>query len=84
MSFIERNFSSSSEKGVIYCAYGEKYLKEAVVSAQILKLHNDIEIALYTNLVEEAREYSIFDHIFSFEPPDEFVNEFVDKKSYLH
>ena len=70
----------TSEKGVIYCAYGEKYLREATISAKSLRVHNNVEIAIFTDLTEKAEALGVFDYVFSFAPISEFQNEFVAKQ----
>lgn len=85
MSDFVPKFSSISRKaqaqaGVIYCAYGYKYLEEAVNSARGLKKHNDLPVALFTNLVQEANAFDCFDFITPFAPEQEFEDFFVKSK----
>ena len=84
MSDFVPKFSSiprkvQAEAGIIYCAR-RQYLKEAVNSANSVKKYNDLPVAIFTNLVEEANSFDCFDFITPFAPEQEFEDYFVKSK----
>ncbi|RKD98095.1 putative nucleotide-diphospho-sugar transferase [Halopiger aswanensis] len=48
--------SDENDIGVLYIATGEQYIKEAEISVQSLKRHNDIPAAIRTDNLEEVNE----------------------------
>lgn len=50
-------------KGVIYMAMGEKYLEEAIFSANSFRNHMAWPITIFTNLPETAAKEKVFDSI---------------------
>lgn len=66
------------EKGVIYCASGNKYLEEAKSSVESLKKHNNVHVTIFTD--QENVDTEIFDNIIKIEPTN---NHFQERISYL-
>ena len=54
---------SKPSRGIIYMAIGEKYLEEALFSAQSLRKHMDWPITIYTDLPANAVKGKVFDDI---------------------
>ncbi|MBY6069085.1 hypothetical protein KUW17_20245 [Leisingera aquaemixtae] len=78
--FQSRARSCSSEAGVLYCGYGEKYVQEAAGSARSLRRLNDLPCALFTDKVSFAQELGCFDYVLPFQPLEEFNAVFVATK----
>lgn len=66
-----------SESGVLYIATGEKYLKQAFVSAKTVKEHTNLPIAVVS---DRPIEHKYFDHVIVADDPE---GSFADKPKYI-
>lgn len=82
-------------KGVLYYAIGEEYVQQAELSAESLKSHSDINVTLFTDVVDisaqcfdqiytiDSTEYPFFDRIEHFKKMPYDKNIYLDTDTYI-